>query len=176
MLRDKAFHIGRINKTHGVAGQLTVSTKNKVVEPEEWPEWIFLEIDAGLVPFKVNPDGMVWRDEKHIVIALQDIRDQDLAREMVGNKVWFPLEFKLELLEKEAAKHPLIGFVISDTKTGEIGAIAELIELPNNPLFKIIVDDREVLIPARDEWVIEIDEAGKRIVMDLPEGLVDLAL
>ncbi len=70
MLRDKAFHIGRINKTHGVAGQLTVSTKNKVVEPEEWPEWIFLEIDAGLVPFRVNPDGMVWRDEAQFVASM----------------------------------------------------------------------------------------------------------
>jgi 16S rRNA processing protein RimM len=117
---------------------------------------------------------MIWRDEKHLVIALKDIKDQDLARTMVGNEVWFPKESKMELMESVAATHPLVGFVVSDSKTGEIGEIAELIELPNNPLFKIIVDDREILIPARDEWVIEIDEAGKKIVMDLPEGLMDI--
>ena len=174
MLREKAFHIGWISKTHGVGGQLSVSTSNKVVDTEEWPEWIFLEIDGGLVPFKANPDGMIWRDEKHIIIALKDIRDQDEAKKVVGSAVWFPLEFKLELLESEPDIHPLVGFIISDSQSGEIGAIEEFIDLPNNPLFKIIVNDKEVLIPARDEWVIEIDEAGKRIVMDLPEGLVDL--
>jgi 16S rRNA processing protein RimM len=98
MLRDKAFHLGRIVKTHGVSGQLTVGTKNRIVEPDEWPEWIFLEIDSGLVPFRVNPDGLIWRDERHLVIALKDIQDQDLARKMVGNDVWFPKEFKMEFI------------------------------------------------------------------------------
>ena len=175
MLRDKAFRLGRIVKTHGVSGQMTVATKKRIIDPDEWPEWIFIEIDSGLVPFRSDPDGMIWRDEKHLVIALEDIQDQDLAKKMVGNDVWFPKEFEMELLESVAENHPLVGFVISDSVSGDIGEIVELIELPNNPLFKIIVDDREVLIPARDEWVIDIDEDRKRIVMELPDGLVDLS-
>ena len=98
MLRDKAYRIGWIAKTHGVSGQLSVVTVMKISEPDEWPEWLFLEIDSGLVPFRSDPNGMMWRDEKHLVIALKDINNHDLAIKYVGNSIWFPKEFDIDIV------------------------------------------------------------------------------
>lgn len=174
MLREKAFEIGRILKTHGVSGQLSVGAKLKISDTEEWPEWIFLDIDAGLVPFRTNQDAMIWRDEKHFILALEQHDDPDTALEFVGRDVWFPNEYKHLLVDSKSEISPLVGCLLSDLQLGEIGLIEELIDLPNNPLFRLEIEGNEILIPARTEWIISIDQENSKIVMDLPEGLLDI--
>ena len=62
-----------------------------------------------------------------------------------------------------------------DSTGQELGKIEEFIDLPNNPLFKITINAGEVLIPAREEWIVETDLDARRIVMDLPDGLVEMS-
>lgn len=174
MLRDEAFHIGRIIKTHGVHGQLSVSSEIKLSEPDEWPEWVFLDIDGGLVPFRTDPEGMIWRDHKHIVIGLDEYSSQDDVSRFIGYDLWFPNDCQSIVIGSENYESPFLGFILMDSSGRELGKIEEYIDLPNNPLFKIIINSEEVLIPAREEWMIEIDESARKITMELPEGLVDL--
>ena len=174
MLREKAFRIGRIIKTHGVSGQISVAADMKIRDTDDWPDWIFLDIDVGLVPFKTRKEDVIWRDETHLIIGLDDITSQDKARELVGFDIWFPEESKYLLAESVNVVSPLVGYILSDLKSGELGRIVELIDLPNNPLFKIIVEDKEILIPAREEWIVDQDDKATRITMDLPDGLLDL--
>lgn len=174
MLREQSFKIGRVIKTHGVNGQISVATDLKITETENWPDWLFLDIDKGLVPFRTRKDDIIWRDEKHLILALDRYTSPDQALELVGNDVWFPNEFKPAIVVSSGEISPMVGFMFVDMKIGELGKIEEWIDLPNNPLFKLIIDGKEVLIPAREEWIIELDEADKRIMMDLPEGLMDI--
>jgi 16S rRNA processing protein RimM len=174
MLREKAFKVGRVLKTHGVGGQVSVGTIIKIAESEEWPEWIFLDIDVGLVPFRTDQKGMIWRDEKHLILALELYEDPEKAQEIVGVDLWFPNEYKSVLADSKDEISPLVGLILYDQKSGELGRIEELIDLPNNPLFRIDVEGKEVLIPAREEWIISIDQENSKIIMDLPEGLLDI--
>ena len=163
MLREKAFRLGIITKTHGVGGQLSLSSELKLSDPEEWPEWIFLDIDKGLVPFRTDSEYMVLRDDNHLIIALDGYDSQDKVQKLVGYEVWFPNEFKKSILGSPAENHPLIGFVLSDPNYGKLGVIEDYIDLPNNPLLKLTIEGREVLVPAREEWIISLDEQGKRM-------------
>lgn len=171
MLRNEALRIGTITKTHGVSGQLNVVANIRISEPDDWPEWVFLDIDGGLVPFRTAPDGMIWRNEKHLILALSDYEDQDKALKLVGYDLWFPIGFKSFTEKTEPDVSPMIGFVLEDQKGNLVGRIDDFIDLPENPLFQIIDEGKEILIPARAEWVIDIDEERKRIIMDLPDGL-----
>ena len=175
MLRDKAFRIGTITKTHGVHGQLSVVSENKISEPDKWPEWVFLDIDGGLVPFRTDPDEMIWRDHRQIVVGLIDYKNQDDVLRFIGYELWFPNEYKGIIVGSEKKESPFLGFILMDATGRKLGKIEEYIDLPNNPLFKIIINDEEVLVPSREEWIIEVDENGRRIIMDLPDGLVDMA-
>ncbi len=174
MLRKDAFKIGKVFKTHGISGQVSVSTYLKMSEPEDWPEWVFIDIDVGLVPFRTRKESIIWRDEKHFVLALVGLSCQDKALELLGNDVWFPNDFKPAIVDSSGGISPMIGFTLVDVKTGEMGRIEDYIDLPNNPLFKLIIKGKEVLIPAREEWIVSLDEANSRISMDLPEGLLDI--
>ena len=95
MIREQSFKLGRVIKTHGVNGQISVATDLKISETEDWPDWIFLDIDKGLVPFRTRKDDIIWRDEKHLVIALADYTSPDHSQELLGNDIWFPNEFEL---------------------------------------------------------------------------------
>ena len=43
-----------------------------------------------------------------------------------------------------------------------------------NPLFLLSLDGKSVYVPVADEFITEIDVAGRKIRMQLPEGLIDL--
>ena len=43
-----------------------------------------------------------------------------------------------------------------------------------NPLFRVRIGSREVLIPAVEEFIADIDQERQSIEFDLPEGLLEL--
>ena len=44
----------------------------------------------------------------------------------------------------------------------------------NQYLFEVIVNEKRILIPIVDEFIVNIDNDNKKIIMNLPEGLTDL--
>ena len=57
---------------------------------------------------------------------------------------------------------------------GELGKIVAVDDSAENVLFEIDHDGRELLVPAVDEFVNEIDEENRRLYMSIPEGLLTL--
>ena len=53
------------------------------------------------------------------------------------------------------------------------GVIEEFID-GENPLFLLRIDDREIYVPAVDEFIVETDLENGVIRFDLPDGLIDL--
>jgi ribosomal 30S subunit maturation factor RimM len=43
-----------------------------------------------------------------------------------------------------------------------------------NPLLEVEVGGVQELIPAVDDFIVEIDEAQRRVIFSLPEGLLGL--
>ena len=55
-----------------------------------------------------------------------------------------------------------------------IGKIIDIIENENQDLFEVVFNEKRILIPLVDEFVVNIDNDNKKIIMNLPEGLTDL--
>ena len=66
------------------------------------------------------------------------------------------------------------GFTLIDSEKGTLGVISEVDQTTDNVLFVIPTEDDELLIPAGDEFVDEIDHENKILYVTLPEGLLDL--
>jgi 16S rRNA processing protein RimM len=67
-----------------------------------------------------------------------------------------------------------IGFTATDRRLGDIGEITDIDESTINTLFVVENNDGEILIPAQEEFIVDIDHENSRIILDLPEGLVEL--
>ena len=55
-----------------------------------------------------------------------------------------------------------------------IGKIIDVVENKNQDLFEVVFNKKRLLIPLVDEFVVNIDNENKKIIMNLPEGLTDL--
>lgn len=65
-----------------------------------------------------------------------------------------------------------MGMEVRDAKTGEIlGNIADVLTLPANNVYVVRGGAREILIPAVDEFVAEVDLDGSCMRVNMVEGL-----
>ena len=55
-----------------------------------------------------------------------------------------------------------------------IGKIIDVVENKNQDLFEVVYNEKRILIPLIDEFVVNIDNENKKIIMNLPKGLTDL--
>ncbi|MEM7246118.1 MAG: hypothetical protein AAF533_12295 [Acidobacteriota bacterium] len=54
-----------------------------------------------------------------------------------------------------------------------VGPVTGLAESAGRDLFEVDHQGRTVLVPAVKDWLVEFDRDGRRIVMNLPAGLLD---
>jgi 16S rRNA processing protein RimM len=70
----------------------------------------------------------------------------------------------------------VIGFEIEDKRIGVFGKIVSINDVSAQPLFEVLNGNVELLIPMIDHFLVEIDRKNKKVIMDLPEGLVEMYL
>ena len=70
----------------------------------------------------------------------------------------------------------MVGFRVVDSQHGDIGTIEQVIEYPAQPLFQVMKNGTEILIPVIDEVIDTVDRQNKTIHITAPNGLIDLYL
>ena len=67
------------------------------------------------------------------------------------------------------------GFKAEDLHKGEIGIIKEVNDQTSQPIVKINTNEnKEVMIPLVDDFLIKLERNKKKIIFNLPQGLIDL--
>jgi len=55
-----------------------------------------------------------------------------------------------------------------------LGKILEVIEQPHQVLCRIDLNGKEALIPLHEETIVKIDKKKSQVVVELPEGLLEI--
>ena len=89
MKKEDCFYLGRIAKTHGLKGEVTL--KVEADDPSAYLEMkhFFLEINKVLTPFFVEKITM---SGDKFFIAIQDVKTIEAAQHLVGKADYLPLE------------------------------------------------------------------------------------
>lgn len=165
---DKFYKIGKIGKPHGIKGEVAFHFSDDVFDRTD-AEYIMLCIDGLMVPFFM--EEYRFRSEETALVKFCDIDSQERASELTGCEVFFPRELS-DSDDGCVSWAEIVGFMLIDSKTGKaIGRIAAIDESTVNILF-VLEDD--MLIPASDELITNIDINKKEIEIELPEGILDL--
>lgn len=69
--------------------------------------------------------------------------------------------------------HELEGFAIQDEAGNGLGVVTKIDETITGVLLEVQGKKREYVLPFKKEFVKTVDRAGRRLIVDLPEGLVD---
>ncbi len=169
--RDELIKIGQFNKPHGIHGELSFTFTDDVFDRVDAPYFV-CEMEGIFVPFFI--DDYRFRSENGALVKLNRISSEEQAKIFTNKEVFFPKSLVPKDEEQETGSDYYIGFTIVDKNLGEIGKIIEVDDSTANILFIVRYKRQEILIPASDEYVCEIDDNDKVILMDIPEGLVDL--
>ena len=140
--------------------------------PEEWDyqtEPLFVEIDSLAVPLYC--EYFERRGRAGANVRFDDFDTQRRAEELIGKELYL-IDEEDEADDDEFYMEDLIGFTV---EAGELrGEITDYYDSELNPLFGIDFGQGERLIPAAEEFILQIDFDHGHIVMTLPEGLLEL--
>ena len=166
--KEDVFQIGRLGKAHGVKGEITMQVDDDVFDRVD-AEYLVLEIDGILVPFFM--EEYRFRSDTVALVKFSDIDTQQRAQELTGCDVYFPRALADD--DDEALSFSmLVGFDLINAATNlSVGRIDSIDDSTVNVLFCL---DNGLLLPANDDLLERIDVKQRQIVMNIPEGLLDL--
>ena len=170
-MSDELIAIGRVVAVHGLTGEVTVITEHE--DP--------LEIGRYDALHWVGPTGQertltIEACRLHRGAALvrcRGITDRAAAEDLVGGLLKVGRSGLKPLPEGSHYIIDLIGLTVVTTDGRTIGPVRDVYDNGAHALYGVDYEGREVLIPAVDRFVREIDLAGKRIVIEAVEGLLD---
>lgn len=173
--RDELIAIGHYNKPHGVAGEISATLD------VEWDllrelSCLVSDIDGIYVPFFVN--AIRPKSGDTVMLTIDGVgNEKDVAR-LVNRDIYaLKREYRQESIDADADGYPLdffIGFELRDSDGSRVGEITDVDEQTENAIFIIDRDGTDLMVPATDDLIVEFDVDNKVMVMDLPEGLLDL--
>lgn len=173
--RDKVLHVGRFNKPHGVKGELSAIFDYDIFGHGARPGHIFVMLDGLLVPFSLST--IRPKSAETVLLTLKGIGDESEASVLAGA----PIFIEKELLPQYGGEdddvvylEDLVGYSVYDGDN-KLGSITGYDDSTDNVLFTIEDGNgNEMLVPAADELIDEIDEENAIVRMSLPQGLADL--
>jgi len=167
--------IGKIVGAHGIKGALKVYSYAESVSSFKPGSSVILEVDGLEKTFTV---AWVKPHHKTILVAFEGITNRDRAEELVGLEL-FIARNSLEALEEGVYYwSDIIGLAVYTVENEYLGRVASILQTGSNDVYVVKNEEgqehAEILVPAL-EWVVrEIDVDQKMMRVDLPEGLRDL--
>lgn len=169
--KEEVFPIGKIIKPHGVVGQMTFRFTTDVFDTED-ADFFILEMEGILVPFFIEEYRFCGADTA--LLKLEGVDSSDRARELSGHTLYLPNIYADKVEQEEMTLLHFVGFTLVDVNTGVVGEIIGVDDTTENVLFIVRRGEGELLVPAGDELVTQIDPESRHIYMQLPDGLTDL--
>ncbi len=163
--------IGKIIKPHGIHGEMSFSFTTDIFETDKLP-FLFLEIEGIMVPFVVTAYRL--KSDTTGLINLQNITTKDIAAQYEGIAIYVHQDDLRNLEAVNIESEYFVGFRLSDKQLGDVGTIIDIDRSTANALFVVQQDEEEILIPATEDFIIAIDHKAMTILLDLPEGLLEL--
>jgi len=140
----------------------------------DFPEWLFIRIDGGLVPFGVAEESVFQKDKNHLVVGLLQVNTQEKASALVGLTCNLEGEWTDWFEGTREETDSLTGFDVVDEISGKSGKVIGFQDIPGNPLLEIEIDGKNALLPLNPEFVVLTDLKNRKLVLRIPEGLLDL--
>ena len=167
--KEEVFKIGVINKPHGIKGEVSFTFTDDIFDRVDC-DYLILLMDGILVPFFM--EEYRFRSDNVALVKFEDIDTAEQARKFTNVEVYFPKKF-MDEQEDVTSWNFFIGFRVEDVHHGYLGEITDVDDTTINVLFSIEKDGEELLLPAHEEFIIDLDREKKVMKVDVPDGLIE---
>lgn len=162
-------------QTQGLNGRVILFDELSSSKPLLKLDHLFIELQKGsFIPF-FSVEKPMQIEEGKTAWQLDEIDTAEAARTLVGKDAYIETKrYNLLFPSRSSLDEDLSGFLIKDNTSGNSGIIESVITSPGQLLANVLFQEKEVLIPLAESFVLGIDPQKKLIKMKLPEGIWDL--
>jgi 16S rRNA processing protein RimM len=159
--------VGRINRPHGVKGEVVVQPLSEVAARFAAGSHLFLQEDERdpLTVAEVRPH------RGRLLVTFEGVRDRNGAEAMTGAFLLVPASSAPPLPEGEYWTHELVGCDVVTDDGRVLGPIREIIHTPANDVWVTQGEEGETLIPALKDVVKRVDLPARRVIVREVSGL-----
>ncbi|MDB5110223.1 MAG: rRNA processing protein RimM [Mucilaginibacter sp.] len=170
---EDCFRVGSILKTKGLKGEMQLYVDFDNLGDISISN-IFIDIAGKLVPYFV--ESIKYAQKNVAYLYLEDIDTIEKAAVLVKKDVYLPNKLKPKKKKSDFTLKDLKGFTAVDENEGELGEIIAIHEYPQQLIAAVNYKNCEVLFPLNEEIIKGIDVVKEIVLIDLPEGLLDIYL
>jgi 16S rRNA processing protein RimM len=168
---ERLVPLGDIVTTHGLDGWLKLNPYNPDTSALSLTREIFLEKDGVRSRHQLQS---LRAHKGQFLIKLLGIDLIDEAERWVGSTLSVAEDALQFLQPGEYYHYQVIGFEVVDVRGERVGIVTRIWSTPGGVLYVVAGKSTEHLIPAVKEIIEKVDLSANRIIIDPPDGLLDL--
>lgn len=173
MTHQDCFQLGYVEKSHGIQGEIVIFLDTDNPGHYSKIKTLFLEYKGSLVPYLVEK---IKIQSKKGIVKLLEIDSEEKAKNLKGKLVFLPLSDLPKLKKGDYFLHEVIGFQVEDKNHGKLGQIECYYNLPQQDLYGMAFNEKEVLIPVNPDIITEVNFENRVVKTNLPDGLLEVYL
>jgi 16S rRNA processing protein RimM len=164
--------VGRIARAHGIRGQVIVNPETDFPD-ERFQPGAELFIERGGKVESLTITTARFQGERP-VIGIAGVETMNGAEALAGQELRVPIERLAALPADTFYRHDLIGCRVETRDRRAVGIVRDVEGTLTGSRLVVDGESGEVLIPLVAAICTAVDPAAKRIVIDPPEGLIEV--
>lgn len=170
MSPSEYFLIGKVTRPHGLKGSVTISLRSEAPDLTSL-DVVYLGQSGSFVPYFV--DSVSSRGTRAYV-KFQDFNTHEDAASISGLGVFLPIAARPAPGDGGFYSDEIAGFSVFTGDGVLLGTVREVADAGPARLVVVEHEGREVLIPVNGPFIQAVDTDKKTILVELPDGFLDL--
>ena len=161
--------IGQIINTHGLRGAVKVYPLTDDISRFEKLKEVYVEENDGIVKYKVESVKFL---SSTVSVKLKGVDSEEAANKLRGSYIKVDRKSAVKLPKDTYFICDLIDLGVYDEKGLLLGTVKDVLQTGSNDVYVIQSSGKDILIPALKDIVKKIDLENKKILVEMPEGLI----
>lgn len=167
----KFLEVGQIINTHGVKGEVKVYPLTDDVKRFLNLKWVYINKDNQMSKYNIQS---VKFFKNLVIIKIEGINDMTHAETFKNCKLLVDRENAVKLPEDSYFICDILGCEVFEENGQRLGVVKNVLKTGSNDVYELDSDKyKELLIPAIKSVILDVDIHNKKIIVKLPEGLID---
>ncbi|MCW5873889.1 MAG: 16S rRNA processing protein RimM [Anaerolineales bacterium] len=160
--------VGMVRRPHGLRGEVQVSIETDF--PERLQPGVKLFLGEGHTPVTIRSARAI---DNGLLLSFENFPDRESLAHIRNAPLFSRVEDSPPLPPGQYYRYQLMGLTVSTDTGEELGLLTQVLETGANDVYVVRSPVHgEVLLPAIDDVVLEVDIAAKRMRVHLLPGLL----
>ena len=163
--------IGKLVATFGVKGEMILKHNlGKKTSLKGLTVFFIEDLPGSFLPY--FPQQLKIKTESELYVQIEGLDTREKASVLLQQQVWVG-EDDFKKFASVSAPISLLGFAVYD-QGKKLGEVLEVIEQPHQVMCRISYGELDdILIPINEQSLLKVDKKNRKLMLDLPEGLIE---